>query len=244
MPLITVITVVLNNAKSLEKTILSVINQTYKNVEYIIIDGASTDNTLEIIKKYENKIDYWLSEPDDGLYYAMNKGIDFAAGDWINFMNSGDIFTDNSVLEKIFNNHTFGGIDIIYGNSTEKQGTLLTEKIPKTGIKGLNKEPVYRHNASFIRSDVHREYKFDVEKAPLIGFGLDFDCIYRLYKAGKCFYYMDVNVVIYEKEGISDDRLKCLKCNYLITKNGFNLLRWTEFRLRQLVNILRKLYKK
>ncbi len=86
LPLVTVITVVLNGMGYLEKTIQSVINQTYPNVEYIIIDGGSTDGTLDIIKKYEDQISYWVSEQDNGIYDAMNKGIDVATGDYIQFL--------------------------------------------------------------------------------------------------------------------------------------------------------------
>ncbi|GHT88667.1 hypothetical protein FACS1894137_17110 [Spirochaetia bacterium] len=104
-PLITIITVVYNDEKRLEKTILSIVNQTYENIEYIIVDGESTDSTINIIKQYEDKIDYWISEPDKGIYNAMNKAIDLSCGEWINFMNSGDIFYAHDVLEKIFSSN-------------------------------------------------------------------------------------------------------------------------------------------
>jgi glycosyltransferase involved in cell wall biosynthesis len=116
--LVTIVTVVRNGEKTLEQTILSTINQTYKNIEYIVIDGASKDGTLEIIRKYQNKIDFWTSEPDKGIYDAMNKGIDLAHGDWINFMNAGDCFySDKTVSEFIAihpdkNTHYYG--DNIY----------------------------------------------------------------------------------------------------------------------------------
>ncbi|HAH56818.1 MAG TPA: glycosyltransferase, partial [Bacteroidales bacterium] len=84
----TVVTVVFNGVEFLEDTIKSVIGQTYDNVEYIIVDGGSKDGTLDIIKKYEYAIDYWVSEPDKGIYDAMNKAIDLGSGDWINFMNA------------------------------------------------------------------------------------------------------------------------------------------------------------
>lgn len=103
LPLITIITVTYNSVNTLEKTINSVINQTYPNIEYIIVDGNSNDGTIDIIKKYCNKISRWISEPDNGVYDAMNKGIKLAKGEWLNFMNSGDTFASNQVLEKVFN---------------------------------------------------------------------------------------------------------------------------------------------
>ena len=98
-PKISIITVVYNGEKYLEETIQSVINQTYDNVEYIIIDGGSTDGTLDIIRKYEERIDYWVSERDKGIYDAMNKGIDVASGDGLIFLNAGDYFV-GEVLSK------------------------------------------------------------------------------------------------------------------------------------------------
>lgn len=98
-PLITVITVVLNGEKHLEDTILSVLNQTYDNVEYIIIDGGSTDGTPGIIRQYEGQLDYWLSEKDEGIYDAMNKGLDKASGDFIVNINIGDLLLDVPVNE-------------------------------------------------------------------------------------------------------------------------------------------------
>jgi glycosyltransferase involved in cell wall biosynthesis len=113
-PLITVITVVLNGVENIEKTILSVICQTYPSIEYIIIDGGSTDNTLNIVKKYSHRIDYLISEKDDGIYDAMNKGIRLASGDWINFMNAGDsLFFDLHLINK-FNSKN---IPFVYGNA-------------------------------------------------------------------------------------------------------------------------------
>ena len=91
-PLISVITVVFDGAQRLEYTIRSVVNQTYDNVEYIVIDGGSTDGTLEIVRKFGEAIDYWVTGPDKGVYDAMNKGLSIASGEWINFMNAGDAF--------------------------------------------------------------------------------------------------------------------------------------------------------
>jgi glycosyltransferase involved in cell wall biosynthesis len=100
-PLVTIITVVFNGAEDLEKTILSVLNQSYDNVEYIVVDGGSTDGTLDIIRKYDHAIDYWISEKDAGIYDAMNTGIQLATGNWVNFMNSGDSFYESTTLNSI-----------------------------------------------------------------------------------------------------------------------------------------------
>ena len=96
---VSVITISYNAVSVIEDTIQSVLNQSYKDIEYIIIDGGSTDGTVDIIKKYQDKINYWVSEPDNGIYDAMNKGIDKATGEWINFMNAGDYFHSNLTLE-------------------------------------------------------------------------------------------------------------------------------------------------
>ena len=100
-PLITVVTVVFNGEQFLEETIQSVINQTYDNVEYIIIDGGSSDGTLDIIRKYEHAIDYWVSEKDKGIYGAMNKGCMLALGDGINFLNAGDWYNGDVINSEI-----------------------------------------------------------------------------------------------------------------------------------------------
>jgi glycosyltransferase involved in cell wall biosynthesis len=96
-PLISIITVVFNGQKYLEQTIQSVLNQSYDNVEYIIIDGGSTDGTLDIIRKYEHAIDYWVSEPDKGIYDAMNKGIDLFTGDWLYYLGSDDFLLRHAI---------------------------------------------------------------------------------------------------------------------------------------------------
>lgn len=101
IPVVSVITVVHNDANSLEKTINSVVEQIYDNIEYIIIDGGSTDQTIKIIKEYANDIDYWQSELDNGIYDAMNKGIRASSGDYILFLNAGDCFADRAVLKHI-----------------------------------------------------------------------------------------------------------------------------------------------
>ena len=113
LPLISVVTVVFNGVDMLEQTIRSIVSQTYPNVEFIVIDGGSTDGTIDLIKKYEHKISYWTSEKDGGIYDAMNKGTAVATGEWIGFMNAGDSYFDETVLAKIFSQPI--DADIVYG---------------------------------------------------------------------------------------------------------------------------------
>ena len=117
-PLLSVITVCYNAKETIENTILSVIKQSYNNVEYVIIDGASTDGTLDLIKKYESKINYWISEPDKGIYDAMNKATKVATGDYLFFLNSDDIFYNNDVLSEfaavLNSNNTIYYGDVIF----------------------------------------------------------------------------------------------------------------------------------
>lgn len=103
-PKVSVVTVCYNTVDSIERTILSILDQTYHNIEYIIIDGGSTDGTVDIIQRYADRISYWVSEPDKGIYDAMNKGIAVATGDYINFMNAGDCFFSHSIIEAVVYN--------------------------------------------------------------------------------------------------------------------------------------------
>jgi glycosyltransferase involved in cell wall biosynthesis len=114
-PKLTVITIVYNNVRDIERTVLSVLNQTYTNIEYLIIDGVSADGTLEILKKYEGRISKLISERDKGIYDAMNKGLAMASGEYILFMNSGDEIYASDTVEKVFATAT--NADIYYGET-------------------------------------------------------------------------------------------------------------------------------
>lgn len=131
-PLISVITVCYNSAQLLQRTIDSIKKQTYSEIEYIIIDGASKDNTLEIIKKNQDIVNLWISEKDNGLYFAMNKGLDVASGDYVIFINAGDMFYRPDTLEKIFSNHQ-DDVDIYYGDTM-----ILAENLKELGSRRLS----------------------------------------------------------------------------------------------------------
>jgi glycosyltransferase involved in cell wall biosynthesis len=192
-PLISIITVVYNGASTLEQTMLSVINQTYKNIEYIIIDGDSTDGTVDIIKKYENKIAYWVSEPDKGIYDAMNKGIDKATGEWINFMNSGDWFYNKSVISLIFEND-YSVYDFIYGNTEERcpDKTIIQKagKFWKTGIV---------HQSIFSKTALNKKFKFDMKYK----IAADFDFTYKIFLKRYKTLHLDITITSFDMIGIS-----------------------------------------
>ena len=122
--LVSIITVVKNNKLHLEETIKSILNQKNKNFEYIIVDGNSNDGTLDIIRKYEDKIDYWVSDTDYGIYDAFNKGLSYAKGEYIGFVNSDDLLTKNAleILEKYIKKNP--NIDFIFGSVKKHWGVL------------------------------------------------------------------------------------------------------------------------
>ena len=121
---VSIITVVKNNEKYLEETIKSVLNQSYKNFEYIVIDGNSTDDSLKIIKRYDKNIDFWISENDKGIYDAFNKGLDLASGKFIVFVNSDDLLTNNAIqILKDYDTKN-PNIDFLFGTVKKHWGTL------------------------------------------------------------------------------------------------------------------------
>lgn len=235
-PKATIITVSFNAVNDIEKTLLSVINQTYHNIEYIIIDGGSTDGTVDIIKKYSNKISYWISEPDKGIYDAMNKGIKKATGDWINFMNCGDLFAKNNVIEEVFKQIKDKDYDIVYGNSIILSGGAKIFKKAVTNNELLNFAPTYRHGASFVKATVHKTHLFDLTKKEQYGYALDFYCIHNLYQEGYRFHYVDIDILEFLEEGVSNSPYQSLKYNYLISiSKKFTIKKYLFYKKRLLI---------
>ena len=130
---LSIITINFNDREGLDKTIQSVINQAYKEFEYIVIDGASTDGSVDVIKKYADKLTHWVSEPDSGIYNAMNKGTQMASGEYCLYLNSGDFLAEDDVLERLFENdfnedivscglHLFSEKEVSYEESIDSGG--------------------------------------------------------------------------------------------------------------------------
>lgn len=202
---ISIITVVYNAVTKIENTILSVITQDYNNTEYIVIDGGSTDGTLDIIKKYSSKISKFISEKDNGIYDAMNKGINLSVGDWINFINAGDAYTDNKVLSSLFKNtHIENDVSVLYGDAIIKKANNQYAKFTANkNISGIWKGPVFRHGTMFTRAEIHKENNFDLSKDLKIC--SDFDFILKLYYKGFKMSYTGINILVYEEDGVSND---------------------------------------
>ncbi|MDD3037276.1 glycosyltransferase family 2 protein [Bacteroides sp.] len=195
----TVITVCYNAVKSIEETICSVINQSYSDVEYILIDGGSTDGTVEVIRKYSTRITKWISEPDKGIYDAMNKGIEFSHGDWIMFINSGDTLANEEVLEKIFSQFYSESIGVLYGDVilAYVYGRVVAKPFP---LEEFEHFFPFSHPASFVQGNLLRSHKFDL-KYKIVS---DYNLFYQLYKKGIQFKYIPVSVSVFEAEtGIS-----------------------------------------
>lgn len=222
-PLITVVTVVYNGEKFLEETILSVINQTYDNVEYIIIDGGSTDGTLDIIKKYEHAIDYWVSEKDKGIYDAMNKGIQVAMGQFIGFVNADDYIYKETISElgiaasKVEFDFTVGNVDILTEKGEISKRMYFVEDFKNNDRYRL--DMVTPHQAFFTSSNLLNKIGlFDA------GFKLsaDFDMTIRAIDQSKNFYVFKNVVGVFREGGVSGSYSSYLE-NYLIYKrNGIN----------------------
>ncbi len=130
LPLISIITVVYNSKEMLEQSILSVLKQSYKNIEHIVVDGGSNDGTLNIINSYNDSITKWVSEKDKGIYDAMNKGIKLAKGEYIGFLNAGDLYCYKNTLSELFSNIP-SSIDIIYGDMILSNGHKNRKKYHK-----------------------------------------------------------------------------------------------------------------
>ena len=159
MPTLTIITICYNIKDEIERTCESIVNQTWQDFEWIVVDGGSTDGTVDILKKYAYRIDKLISEKDKGIYNAMNKGIKLAHGEWLSFMNGGDCFAARDVLEKVFAGKEYDA-DVLYGNVKmfRTDGSIYIRTYPDKLSKRFFYKDIINHQASFIKRDLFNKY--------------------------------------------------------------------------------------
>lgn len=223
--IVTIITVCRNHAKELERTIRSVESQTWQEKEYLVIDGASTDDTLNVIKAHEASITRWVSEPDQGIYDAMNKGVKMAQGEWVVFMNAGDTFAGDDTLQKVFSLSTshsslLQDADVIYGD-------VIKGKLVKKAEAPRNAHRMfYCHQSAFVKTNCLREFPFDIRHR----MSADFKQVKQLYLSGKRFRQLDFPVANFDTQGVSNrNRSAGLYDNIQVIRETDDL--WGQMRL-------------
>ncbi len=210
-PKFSIITVTYNAGKVLEDTIQSVVFQTYRNVEYIIVDGGSNDNTLDVVHKYQERISKVISEPDKGLYDAMNKGIRMATGDYLCFLNAGDELHENETLQKVV--HTLKGKefpDVIYGETAiiDEEGHFLHMRRLSTPEhlhwKSFKQGMLVCHQAFFARRELALANPYDLQYR----FSADLDWCIRIMKQSKNLHNTYLTIIDYLNEGMTTQNHK------------------------------------
>jgi glycosyltransferase involved in cell wall biosynthesis len=221
-PLVSIITVTYNAQHDLEQTMQSVFSQSYPNIEYILVDGGSTDGTIEIIKKQESRLALWISEKDKGIYDAMNKGIQRATGELIGMINAGDYYEPNAIrymVDAWLQNKEPG---IFHGNIhlLNEDGTLFKLKKPNPDLSRFYRGMSLYHPTLFVHRSVYAKnglYDLDFSIAA------DFDFILRNYLAGTKFYYRDKVIANFKQGGYSvrNKRKANLECRDILYKNNY-----------------------
>lgn len=240
-PKISIITVSFNAEDFIERTIKSVLEQTYNNIEFIVIDGASKDGTVDIIKQYEDKIDYWLSEPDKNHFDAMNKGLRKATGDYIHILNSGDQMRDKNSLSDIMSGSN--GADFIYSRAEyiDEDGkrwpwhkkTPLPNKLKKKSfLNGM----VVCHHAMIIKRELAPEFVLDRWRV-----SNDIDWAIRIMDKVKTVHFWDDTFILYLAGGISTkQRWKAVKERYSISLTHFGVIPTVFEQFKIIFQILKK----
>lgn len=195
-PLISIITVVYNCVNTLEETIISVINQDFDNFEYIIIDGGSTDGTIEVIKKYEERINLWVSEPDKGIYDAMNKGVKLANGEFIQFLNASDVFVNSNTLYSVSKHLKMKATISLFGyliDNKKYQSNLSFWSL----LRGM---PC--HQAMFYKREYLSKFPLNIK----FKYSADYHNLINGIFSHSCMVF-DETVVVYDTNGISSNPL-------------------------------------
>jgi glycosyltransferase involved in cell wall biosynthesis len=236
-PKVSIITTVYNAAATIERTILSVIHQTYKNVEYIIVDGGSTDGTLQIINQYKDRISHVISEPDKGIADGFNKGIAIATGEWIGLINADDWYALDAI--KLVINNTSPKDSVCCGNIF-LLGANGHNHYKKSKVSWLNFGMYIMHPTCFIRNEVYKQVgTYDTS----LKIAMDFDMFLRIKRKGFKIKYIDELLAYMRTGGISADVTKMhseeltvmgrhLPGLYYLLASSFNYLnrlRWRFF---------------
>lgn len=217
---VTVITVVYNAINTIENTISSVINQTYDNFEYIIIDGGSTDGTFKVVEKYGSFLKYYISEKDSGIYDAMNKGVANSSGDWVIFINSGDSFYNSNVLNKVFNK-LYENVGVIYG-SVNCYDKFKKIKLDPKPLNCLENRMAFCHQSSFVKRQLLVDNKFDLNYKIAADYNLFF-CLYKKKIKFEIFYDCISNYEVENGLSTTNGYLAAKECLLI---NG----KWGKFR--------------
>lgn len=222
IPKITIITVVYNAVETIEQTILSVINQNYNNIEYIIIDGASTDGTIDVVKKYEDKVFCWISEPDKGIYDAMNKGVDIATGEWIYFLGSDDCLVHSRIIEEI-SFYLHDEIDLLSGEIwvVDEDLNLQLEYTNKFTIEDVFSGYRLPHQGMFVKNELLKSRRFNLEYKIVSDYDLFLNLYFNTDKKIKC---ISRKIAFYSNSGTSstDIFLKIKEDVLIMKKYGFS----------------------
>ena len=204
---VSVITICKNAQALIRQTILSVTGQTYQEIEYIIVDGQSSDDTANIVFDYIDKIDTYICEPDHGIYDAMNKGIEKATGDWLCFMNAGDTFAHKNVVNDVFSNDAgYNGKMVIYGDFATSDAHSI---VRASEIAVIKHRMPFCHQSVFLRN---KGFCFRTDLQIASDYALFYD-IYREY-GSSAFFYTECIIAVFDKSGISVNNLKLLYKEY------------------------------
>jgi glycosyltransferase involved in cell wall biosynthesis len=231
---ISIVTVVYNSAALLGRTVKSVAEQTYEGVEYIVVDGGSTDGTLDVIKGYEGSIARWTSGPDRGIYDAMNKGTAMTSGEWICFLNAGDVFPDSRTLALVAEAlEAHAASDVVYGNILVERDGELVERVASGPT---NKHRMYFcHQSAFVKTELARRMPYDVEHK----MSADFKFFKQCYLQGRLLTHVNRPFVIYDTSGVSHTRrVRGLLDNIAVIRETDRGMERVKFVCRLLFTIL------
>ena len=231
---VSIITVVYNDVYHIDKTINNVLKQTYPNLEYIVIDGNSSDGTRDVIKKYDGKIK-WISEPDKGIYDAMMKGACLASGDWILFRNCGDFFYSPEAIETLFNEYSEdNGEDFLLANSRLfKDWGYFDEKPAIISCDYMDRMPVL-HPSTFIRRKTQLKFPFHLEYHN----SADYCFFIEAFKNGAKYRYFDMLISIIDcTSGVTAETFEQTINDNIAIKEKFNA---SHLQVKSLKKMLRK----